>query len=229
MPIKGKTALGGIDRQFASCVGLGRLRQGRASHVFRDNRGLANCGAGAPRWLTSARSAAPIPSWAGSIRRPALDHRLSVHTTSTAIMISRADGGRNQRDPAGGRDHAPSGCRNRSGPVAGGGVSLRPPRLARVVPGRRPAISPALDQVRRWSSQSSKCGLPATRALWRDDQGERPNKYRPEPTLNERLPGARCYSRTPSARALTTHSNLAHAMIRAVMQSPVPGARIIPS
>jgi hypothetical protein len=28
---------------------------------------------------------------------------------------------------------------------------------------------------------------------------------------------------------LTTHSNLAHAMIRAVMQSPVPGARIIPS
>jgi hypothetical protein len=69
--------------------------------------------------------------------------------TDKTIMISRADGGRNEGNPAGGRDHAPSRGRNRSGPVAGGGLSLRPPHLARVVPGRRPVISPALDQVGR--------------------------------------------------------------------------------
>jgi hypothetical protein len=37
-----------------------------------------------------------IPSWAGSIRQPALDRRLSLRTTDTTIMISRADGGRNE-------------------------------------------------------------------------------------------------------------------------------------
>jgi hypothetical protein len=54
-------------------------------------------------------------------------------------MISRADAGRDQGNPASGRDHAPSRLRNRSGPVAGSGLSLRLPRLARLLPGRRPA------------------------------------------------------------------------------------------
>ena len=65
------------------------------------------------------------------------------------IIVSRADAGRNEGNPAGGRDHAASRGRNRSGPVAGGGLLLRPPCLARVIPGHRPVISAALDQVRR--------------------------------------------------------------------------------
>jgi hypothetical protein len=41
-----------------------------------------------------------IPSWAGSIRQPALDRRLSLRTTDKTIMISRADGGANETDAA---------------------------------------------------------------------------------------------------------------------------------
>jgi hypothetical protein len=43
-------------------------------------------------------------------------------------------------------------------------------------PGRRPAISPALDQVRRRSSQSNKCGLLATRLLCRVKGAKDPAK-----------------------------------------------------
>jgi hypothetical protein len=39
-------------------------------------------------------------SWAGSIRRLALDRRLSLRTTDTTIMISRADGGANETEAA---------------------------------------------------------------------------------------------------------------------------------
>jgi hypothetical protein len=41
----------------------------------------------------------------------------------------RTDRGRHQGNPAGGRDHAPSGNRNRSGAVAGRGLCLRAPRM----------------------------------------------------------------------------------------------------
>jgi hypothetical protein len=77
-----------------------------------------------------------------------------LHATDTTIMISRVDGGRNQGNPAGGRDHAPRHGRNRSGPVAGGGRSRGPPRLARVLPNPDRLIYPALDQVRRRSYRS---------------------------------------------------------------------------
>jgi hypothetical protein len=80
-------------------------------------------------------------------------------------MIIRADGGRNQGNPA----DAPSHGRNRSGPVEGRGLSLRPPRMARVVPGRRPAHFSgsrsgsttvfAVEQMRAARDQSAVAGL----------------------------------------------------------------------
>jgi hypothetical protein len=118
---------------------LGQRRQGRGHRLFREHRELRRLLV--PVYLDRqiGRFTAAIPSWAGIIRQSVFHRCLSLCTTETIIMISRADGGRNQRDPAGGRDHAASRHRNRSGPVAGGGVSLRPPRMARVVPGHRPA------------------------------------------------------------------------------------------
>jgi hypothetical protein len=71
------------------------------------------------------------PEVGDSIRRPALDHRLSLRTTDKTKMISRADGGAIEESlPV--ADHAPSRQRNRSGPVAGRGLSMRPGRMARV-------------------------------------------------------------------------------------------------
>jgi hypothetical protein len=117
-----------------------------------------------PRSPTSARSTAPIASWAGFIRQPVFDRRLSLCTTETTIMISRADGGGDQGNPAGGRDHAPSRGRDRSGPVAGGGLWLT------ASPGGRCTGTPTGHFFRPRSGSTTviaveECGLLATTVL----------------------------------------------------------------
>jgi hypothetical protein len=156
-------------------VALGQLRQGRARHIFRDDRAAANCDAGVRRSPTWRVSRPPIPSWAGSIRRSALDARLRLRSTDKTIMISRADGGHNIRKSCRWPKHTASRGRNRSGPVAGGGLSLRPPRayLALYRDADR-LISPAL--VRSTTVMRAACDRSAVAS--EIDLGETPKRPR---------------------------------------------------
>jgi hypothetical protein len=100
------------------------------------------------------------------LQRPALDRRLSLCTTETTIRSAGRTAGAIKEILSVAEIMLVSSP-NRSGPVAGRGRSLKPPRMARVVPGRRPVNFPALDQIRPRLSQSNNAGCP-TRALWRD-------------------------------------------------------------
>jgi hypothetical protein len=71
---------------------------------------------------------------------------------------------------------------NRSGPVAGRALSLRPPRQARVAPGCRPA---EFSGPRSGSTTVIAVELPATRALRRGSSGER--RVRPGITSSRRV------------------------------------------